>query len=51
MGHRDDIWASPVFQKVLIGGINWAVGNVDADVTPNIDKVTPQANVLPKGNK
>ncbi|HEY3913838.1 MAG TPA: ThuA domain-containing protein [Verrucomicrobiae bacterium] len=51
MGHRDDIWASPVFQKVLIGGINWAVGNVDADVTPNIDKVTPQASVLPKGNK
>ena len=47
MGHRADIWANPVFQKVLIGGINWAVGNVQADVTPNIDKVTPEANVLP----
>jgi hypothetical protein len=50
MGHREDVWASPVFQKVLIGGINWAVGNVDADVTPNLSKVTPEAGVLPKGN-
>jgi hypothetical protein len=47
MGHRDDVWASPVFQSVLVGGINWAVGNVEADVTPNLDKVAPQANVLP----
>lgn len=47
MGHREDIWTNPVFQKVLEGGINWAVHNVDADVTPNIDKVAPEANVLP----
>jgi hypothetical protein len=47
MGHRDDIWTNPIFQQVLIGGMNWALGNVDADVTPNIDKVTPEANVLP----
>jgi type 1 glutamine amidotransferase len=51
MGHRDDVWKNPVFQKVLIGGINWAVGNVDADVTPNIDRVAPKANVLPIGSK
>jgi uncharacterized protein len=48
MGHRDDVWTSPQFQAVLIGGLEWALGRVDADVTPNIDKVTPQANVLPK---
>ena len=47
MGHRDDIWRSPVFQAVLLGGINWALGRVDADVTPNIDRVTPLASVLP----
>jgi type 1 glutamine amidotransferase len=47
MGHREDIWTNPVFQEVLIGGINWAVHNVNADVTPNIDKITPEANVLP----
>jgi hypothetical protein len=47
MGHREDIWTNPVFQQVLLGGMNWALGNVDADVTPNIQKVTPRANVLP----
>ncbi len=49
MGHRDDIWTNPVFQQVLLGGMNWALGNVKADVTPNIGKVTPQAGVLPPG--
>ena len=44
MGNRDDVWSNPVFQKVLVGGLRWAVGNVEADVTPNIDKVTPEAN-------
>jgi type 1 glutamine amidotransferase len=47
MGHREDVWTNPVFQQVLLGGINWAVGRVKADVTPNINKVTPQASVLP----
>jgi uncharacterized protein len=49
MGHREDIWTNPVFQQVLLGGMNWALGNVDADVAPNIGKVTPQAGVLPPG--
>jgi uncharacterized protein len=48
MGHRDDVWDNPVFQSVLMGGLNWALRRVDADVTPNIAKVTPEANVLPK---
>jgi type 1 glutamine amidotransferase len=47
MGHREDVWTNPVFQQILFGGIAWAVRNVDADVTPNIDKVTPQASELP----
>jgi type 1 glutamine amidotransferase len=47
MGHRDDVWTNPVFQQVLLGGINWALGNVDADVTPNLDKAAPQASTLP----
>jgi uncharacterized protein len=50
MGHRENVWTNPVFQKVLMGGIQWAVGNVEADVTPNIRKVTPQASVLPPEN-
>ena len=47
MGHRDDVWASDVFQNLVAGGLAWVLGNVDADVTPNIDKVAPKANDLP----
>ncbi len=47
LGHRDDVWNNPMFQSILTGGINWATGRVDADVTPNIAQVTPHANVLP----
>lgn len=47
MGHREDVWTNPVFQAVLLGGINWATGRADADVTPNLAQVTPRANLLP----
>lgn len=47
MGHREEVWTNPVFQQILLGGLNWALGNVDADATPNIEKATPQASVLP----
>jgi len=42
-GHREDIWTNPTVQQIMLGGIAWVMGNVDADVTPNIEKVTPQA--------
>ena len=42
LGHRDEIWESAMFQSVLMGGINWALGRVDADVTPNVDQAAPQ---------
>ncbi len=48
LGHREDVWDSPVFQAVLMGGVNWALHRVDADITPNLAKVTPKAGVLPK---
>lgn len=47
MGHREDVWTSPEFQSIVIGGITWAVGDAAADTTPNIQSVTPHANVLP----
>jgi len=30
----------------MLGGFAWAMGNVEADVKPNIDKVTPQAGQM-----
>jgi type 1 glutamine amidotransferase len=47
LGHREDIWTNPTFQEILIGGISWALGKVDADITPNIEQVTPHYADLP----
>ena len=44
LGHREDMWTNPFFQTIALGGFDWVLGNAPADVTPNIDKVTPQAN-------
>jgi type 1 glutamine amidotransferase len=48
LGHREDVWESEFFQNLLAGGLAWSLGNVEADITPNIDKVTPKANDLPE---
>ncbi len=47
MGHREDVWTSPIFQDILFGGIAWAMHNIDADVTPNLKMVTPDCDTLP----
>lgn len=47
MGHREDVWESPAFQSMLLGGLEWAGRRVDADVTPNLAGVTPQGATLP----
>jgi type 1 glutamine amidotransferase len=46
MGHREDVWQNKTFQELLLGGLSWALGNVDADVTPNLQSATPQAAEL-----
>jgi type 1 glutamine amidotransferase len=48
MGHREDVWTNPIFQSILMGGLSWAFGNAQADVTPNVEKVTPQYMTLGK---
>lgn len=47
MGHREDVWTNPIFQDILVGGIQWALGEVQADVTPNLKEVAPEAHVNP----
>lgn len=46
MGHREDVWENPKFQGLLLGGLSWATGLVDADVTPNVDRITPDYRVI-----
>ncbi len=46
LGHREDVWSSPFFQAVAQGGIAWVTGQFDFDIKPNVETVTPGANVL-----
>jgi type 1 glutamine amidotransferase len=48
LGHREDVWTNPVYQSLLLGGLNWALGRADADVTPNLKTAAPGANELPR---
>ena len=47
LGHREDVWTNPAFQNLLVGGIQWSLGRVEADITPNLKEVTPQYAELP----
>lgn len=47
MGHREDVWESRRFQAMLVGGVEWAAGRRDADVSPNFDQVAPGGATLP----
>jgi len=47
LGHREDVWTNPLFQGILFGGLAWALGEVEADVTPNLEKVAPGYATIP----
>ncbi len=47
MGHREDVWSNPIFQQILLGGLAWAVGNLKADVTPNLEQAAPGHAEIP----
>jgi type 1 glutamine amidotransferase len=51
MGHRDDVWKNNIFQRLLLGAINWTLGNAKADVTPNLTTAAPKASELPNVGK
>ncbi len=34
LGHREDVWAAPVYQDHVLGGIKWALGLAQGDATP-----------------
>lgn len=47
MGHREDVWENKMFHSLIIGGMFWALGKLDADIAPNITKVTPGYMTMP----
>ena len=48
MGHREDVWENPMYQGLLLGAMTWALGQVDADVKPNVMTCTPHFQTLHK---
>lgn len=48
MGHREDVWKNSTFQQILVGGIKWALGEVTADISPNIQTAAPGAYTNPR---
>jgi type 1 glutamine amidotransferase len=47
MGHREDVWTNPTFQNILVGGVKWALGDVQAELTPNLKETAPGAMTNP----
>jgi type 1 glutamine amidotransferase len=47
MGHREDVWENSKYQQLLTNALSWVTGKVEADVAPNITKVTPEYQKLP----
>jgi type 1 glutamine amidotransferase len=45
LGHREDVWDNPFFQAIALGALSWTMRNAEFNVKPNIDEVTPQANL------
>ncbi|MFZ5830243.1 MAG: ThuA domain-containing protein [Planctomycetota bacterium] len=41
LGHREEVWLSPVFQQIAYGGLAWALGNARAEIPHNFDQATP----------
>ena len=42
MGHREDVWTNPLFQKILLASLAWTTRLVDAEVPPNMEKACPK---------
>jgi uncharacterized protein len=47
MGHREDVWTNPIFQDILVGGVKWALGDVQAEVPANLEAAAPGAMTNP----
>jgi type 1 glutamine amidotransferase len=48
LGHGEHVWTHRGFQQLALGALAWVLGRVDADVTPNIHRVTPDADQWPR---
>ncbi|NLX96984.1 MAG: ThuA domain-containing protein [Rhodopirellula sp.] len=48
LGHREDVWSNEIFEQIVLGGLSWALGRIEVDISPNLDQVAPLANEFMK---
>ena len=48
LGHREDVWTLPAFQKMLIGGLSYVLRQANGAETPNAAKVAAGYKTLPQ---
>jgi type 1 glutamine amidotransferase len=41
MGHREDVWETPLYQDLLLGALDFITGKAEGSTEANISKVTP----------
>jgi type 1 glutamine amidotransferase len=51
MGHREDVWTSPVFQKVTLAALAWITGKTQFDPKPNVKQATPEVKTYAAAGK
>lgn len=39
LGHRDDVWTNPLYQKMVATGILWAAKKIEGDASPNLKEI------------
>ncbi len=42
MGHREDLWKRPLFQKFVLAALAWTTGRTNAEIPANIKQVCPE---------
>jgi hypothetical protein len=42
MGHRQDVWNSALYKQIVVAGLKWICGDVQADITPNLKRACPK---------
>ncbi len=47
LAHREDSLIKPDVQAVILSGLHWALGDTEADLTPNLAQTCPDANTVP----
>jgi type 1 glutamine amidotransferase len=46
MGHREDVWTNPLFQKFTLAGLAWITGRTQFEPKANVREATPEIPVL-----